>query len=433
MYPKVLVVGRVAWTANQSTLSSVFKDYPADKLAYICIETQNPDFNVCASHFQLSEIAMIKKLFKWRMSTGTNRKPNYTTTEIKSNEHTESKIQKWVRKHRSPIFLYLRELLWRVSGWKSNDMKKFIKAFNPDVVFLMSDPLPCVCRLQQYVIRVTQKPAAIFLMDDIWNYNDGFSLLRLMLRHEVKHMIPSCKIHFSISELMKEEYDRLFGIDSIILTKGIVARNEDPDFSNLHRPIKIVYTGQLIYGRDKSLERVVEAVAQINCKETVHAEIHIYTQTEITPRLKQVLDKPGVCYIHEPVPYEKVKQILEDSDVLLFIESLEKKQKNIARLSFSTKLSDYFSCAKCIIAIGDGEIAPIKYLKENNAALVCTNNEQIVDGIKQLLMNPTMISELAKNAYNLGITKHSEQLMKKRVHDAICEMANKVNTKLSNV
>lgn len=422
MYPKVLVVGRVAWTANQSTLSSVFKDYPADKLAYICIETQDPDFDVCANHFQISEIAMIKKLFKWSLSTGTKREPNNTTTEIKSIEHTESKIQKWVRKHRSPIFLYSREILWRAGGWKSNDMKRFIDEFKPDVVFLMSDPLPCVCRLQRYVISVTQKPAAIFLMDDIWNYNEGFSFLRLMLRREVKLLISLCKTHFSISELMKEEYDRLFGIDSIILTKGIVARNEDPDFTNHHKPIKIVYTGQLIYGRDKSLEKVVEAVTQINDKQPAQAEIHIYTQTEITPRLKQVLDRPGISYIHEPVPYEKVKQILEESDVLLFIESLEKKHKNVARLSFSTKLSDYFSCAKCIIAIGDGGVAPIKYLKENNAALVCTSNEQIVNGIKQLLKNTAMISELAKNAYNLGITKHSEQLMKKRAREAICKM-----------
>ena len=69
-YPKVLIVGRVAWTANQSTLSSIFHNYPAENLAYICIETQEPDYGCCANHFQISEIALIKRLFNKKTKTG---------------------------------------------------------------------------------------------------------------------------------------------------------------------------------------------------------------------------------------------------------------------------------------------------------------------------------------------------------------------------
>lgn len=419
MYPRVLVVGRVAWTSNQSTLSSVFKDYPADKLAYICIETHEPDFKACRNHFQISEVALLKRIVNRKTKVGIIRSQQSVTNEVKSLERAESKIIKWVRTHRLPIFLHVRELLWRLGGWKSEELKDFIDNFKPEVVFFMSDPLPLVCRLQRYVLNLSKRPAAIFLMDDIWNYNDGFSFIRFLLRKEVKKLIPECKAHFSISELMKEEYDKIFGVDSIILTKGIKPKEIDPDYATLHNPIKIVYTGQLIYGRYKSLEKVVEALCAVNQNGTISAQIHIYTQTEITPHLKLMLDKPGISYIHKPVSYDKVLQILEDSDILLFIESLEKRQRNIAKLSFSTKLSDYFSCGKCIVAIGDAGIAPIKYLSENKAAYVCTTNEQIQEGIIRLIERPEMISTFAKNAYNLGQLKHNEQMMKNRVIEVL--------------
>lgn len=66
MKPKILIVGRVAWTAEHSTLCSVFKDYPADRLAYICIESKTPDFSKCANHLQISELLMVKNIPSFR-------------------------------------------------------------------------------------------------------------------------------------------------------------------------------------------------------------------------------------------------------------------------------------------------------------------------------------------------------------------------------
>ena len=51
----VLVVGRVAWTKEQSTLNSIFNFYPAENLAYICIETHDPEFDQCPNHFHLPQ------------------------------------------------------------------------------------------------------------------------------------------------------------------------------------------------------------------------------------------------------------------------------------------------------------------------------------------------------------------------------------------
>lgn len=414
-YPKVLIVGRVAWTANQSTLSSIFHNYPAENLAYICIETQEPDYGCCANHFQISEIALIKRLFNKKTKTGRRREPSIQSNEEQSLERSEASTMRWVRKHRSSLFLYVRELLWRFGGWKTKELQDFIHDFNPDVLFFVGDPLPLINRLHKYVLNVTGLPAAIFMMDDIWSYKIGHTLLRYLLRKEVKSLIPACSAHFAISEMMKREYDDLFNINCVILTKAITERETKPEFFHLHHPIQMVYTGKLIYGREKSLAKVAEALSEINADGKVKAELHIYTQTEITTKLDKVLNIKRSSYLHKPVPYAAVAKVLEASDVVLFVESLEHSQKYIARLSFSTKVTDYLASGKCIVAIGDKEIAPIDYLKNNNAALVCSDYEEIKRQIMELLNEPERIGLYAECGYNLGIRNHNEDLMEKRL------------------
>ena len=321
----------------------------------------------------------------------------------------------WVRKHRSSFFLYVRELLWRMGGWKTRELQDFIHDFNPDVLFFVGDPLPLMNRLHRYVLKLTGLPAAIFMMDDIWSYKNGHTLLRYQLRREVRNLIPACKAHFAISEMMKREYDDLFNINCVILTKGIAEREIKPDFSHLHHPIQMVYTGKLIYGRDKSLAKVAEAISEINANGSIKVELHIYTQTEITPQLDKTLNIQGNSFLHKPFPYSEIEKILKESDIVLLVESLERKQKYIARLSFSTKVADYLACGKCIVAIGDKEIAPVDYLKRNNAALVCSDYDEIKGQILSLLNEPERIVRLGENGFYLGISKHNEKLMQKRL------------------
>ena len=413
MRPKILIVGRVAWTTEHSTLCSIFKDYPADKLAYICIESKSPDLSICAHHLQLSEILLAKNIVKKSLPVATIRYRNQVDEISNRLEKNEGKVGGWFRRHRSILFLYLREILWLIGRWKGQPLKKFIEDFDPDYLFFLSDPLPLINRIENHILDITNKPAALFMMDDIWSYKNGRTIYRYLLRRQVKTLIPRCKTHFAISELMKHEYDKIFDIDSIILTKGINA-----DFAKYKPfrsyPIKFVYVGQLIYGRDKTLLRVAEVLNKINSRSTLKAELHVYTPTHLSPEYIKQFKNCRNTIFHRPVPYNDVEQILLDSNVVLFVESLEKKHRNIAWLSFSTKITDYLQCARCIFAIGDANIAPIAYLNENEAAITCDSLNQIEEKIIELVKNPQMIDYFAEKAYHLGKNKHSSDLMRKR-------------------
>ena len=419
-YPKILIVGRVAWTKDESTLSGIFNGYPADMLAYICIETRQPDISRCGKHFQISETAMIRRLFKWSTKTGN------TITSVdfgidKINERQEQAILNCIRSHRSIFYLYLRELLWLMGGWKTKTLKTFILEFQPDVVFCVGDPLPLMNKLQRYVLKKANVPGAIFMMDDIFSYKTSHTLsqkiYRWLLRRQVRSLMGVCDAHFAISPKMQRECDSLFGIHSVLLTKGIeiVAKPLD----KIHQPIKLVYTGNLLYGRMSTLAVVARTISSFNASGHTKALLNIYTQTKLSKEQRDLLEIEGVSQLHAPVAYNDLPKIYEQSDIVLFVESLEEKNKYVARLSFSTKLTDYLASGRCIFAVGAADTAPMEYLQEAKIAVTCGNENEIEDNLLQLLTHPNTIIELAERSLNYGKEHHNSQLMHKRLLETI--------------
>ena len=90
-----------------------------------------------------------------------------------------------------------------------------------------------------------------------------------------------------------------------------------------------------------------------------------------------------------------------------------------ARLSFSTKLTDYFRSGKCILAVGNGDTAPMEYLKEKDAAICASNSEEIINAIKLLTENGEVIPEYAQKAYNCGKENHDKKEIQKRLFEKI--------------
>lgn len=422
---KVLVVGRIAWTKDESTLSSIFCDYPADKISYICIETRKPDFSRCKRHFQISEIAMIRKLFMWNVKTGNALISEKAIIDF-DNEKQEKRVLRHVRAHRSILFLFLREILWWFGGWKSKGLKRFISDTKPDVIFCVGDPLPLMNKLERFVIKQAGKPAALFLMDDIYSYTTCHNIqnrfYRWMLRRQVIPLIKSCKKHFAISPKMKSECDELFGTNCVLLTKGIEIFSKP--LQQVHSPISIVYTGNLLYGRLGTLAAIAKTIERINNLGQCKALLNVYTQTELDDEKRHLLDIPGVSYLHKPVPYSCLSGIYEASDIVLFIESLEEQYKYVARLSFSTKLTDYMASGRCIFAVGAEDIAPMEYLRDADIGILCSSIKEVDEKLTDLLLHQEKILSLAKKSFVFGKEYHSKEIMQDRLINNLIMVTN---------
>lgn len=429
--PKILIVSRLVWddSSNSNTLGNLFKNYDPEKIARIYIETKRPNTTCCHHFFQISEFSLVKKLFNWRLKTGrvidTNAKYETAFNE-KENDTAkkEASTFSFIRGHRSWIFTLCRDILWALNGWKSKELKKFILDFNPDVIWLDGSPLILMNRLNNYVFRTARKPAVTFLMDDVYSYKSCTSiwsrLYKFFLRKYVKKTVENCNHVFVASPKMKKEYDEVFNVESTFITKSIDSNLSCRVNKTTQDPVKLVYLGNVLIGRLDTLCLISQAISEINSGD-VRIELDIYTGDPIDDAHQKLLNVSGVS-VYGLVPYSKVPEILNSCDVQVFVEALTGKKKNIARLSFSTKIIDYITSGKCILAVGPNDIAPIEYFKEEDAALVASSKNEIKKCLQNLLETGT-IESYARKALECGKLKHNREQMDKLIFSKLREVA----------
>ena len=344
--------------------------------------------------------------------------------------NSEKKLYAKAHKKKSWFMTIMREIVWSLGRWKTKALDKFIEDFNPDVYFIPIYPVSYMGKIQRYILKKYPRPYVCYLADDNYSYKpcgkNPFALLhRFFLRKQVRYLAKNCTEMFTITKTEALDTDKLFGTHSVVLTKGIDYDGLDFVEPAPAVPVKMVYTGNLLIGRGSSLVAISKAMANIN-KDGLKITFDIYSPTRLDKKTMRILNDNG-CTFHDAVPKQEIESIQKNADVVVFAESLEKAHKYAARLSFSTKLTDYFKSGKCIFAIGDKAIAPIEYLKENDAAVIATDYKEIEEKLKALIESPETIKRYGRNAFECGRRNHEESKVKKTFTDTFIRAANHGN------
>lgn len=413
--PKVLVVSTNAWRDNTgiNTLIEFFKCWNPDRIAQIYTKSTLPKTTVCNKFFSISENAVMRSVINRSITTGREvYNENVNSIADNPSAEEEQKIYSSYKGKVRELLSFCREIVWKFGKWKTVELDRFIDKFDADVLFIPIYPTIYMGRIQKYIISRTRKPVVSYLADDNYTYKsvhkDPFSLIhRHILRKYVKYIVEHSAKLMVIAPKQKEEYDRIFGVDSVVMTKGIDF--EPFESYKVGKPITMVYTGKLIIGRWKSLAAIAEAFESIN-RDGIKIVLDIYTTDSLTDEQNRLLNRNG-CSVKGALTLEQVKAVQKEADILVFVESLEKKFRNTARLSFSTKITDYLRSGKCIFAIGDKDIAPIDYFRRYDSAVTATSYEQISEKVTELVNTPDLVLEYAKKAYDCGVEHHERSKM----------------------
>jgi hypothetical protein len=210
---------------------------------------------------------------------------------------------------------------------------------------------------------------------------------------------------YGISRELCEEYSAIFKKDFKLLRKGCSFTNTITK-NFVIKPIRLVYTGNLYYGREKILKIIADQLEKINAG-VVKIMLQIYTPADITPRLDIMLNRTESSHVMGFLSYEDVKKVLADADIVLHVESFESKQANSVRLSFSTKITDCMQSGSCIMAIGPDNISSINFLKNIGSAIVVTDLADLHYTLNDLVNNPDQIIVKAKQLNEYAIKNHN--------------------------
>jgi len=125
---KILVLSHSEWDdANSfgSSFSNILGDIDSIELANVYCRTGKPNTNSCNVFFQITEKSLIKNLIFYRNPSGQIvKRSSPAITEFDTNPDHGSIWINFVKKTRWIVFFWLRDLIWYIGRWKSNELKK---------------------------------------------------------------------------------------------------------------------------------------------------------------------------------------------------------------------------------------------------------------------------------------------------------------------
>lgn len=416
-FNRVLVVSHNSFSDRQNngkTLGAFFHGWDKEKLAQIYLTTDVPSFSVCERFFQLTDFDVLRRLFDFRHDGRVVLADSVNALSDVKSEVQKSWVVGFVRNRIGPFFRFSRDLLWGIAGFKTKKIKEFIEDFNPEVVFFQSSSGVFAFQLVKWICRKYNLPLVVQTTDDYLSpkktLNPFFWIqyFRLVAIYKWAAMYAGSII--AISDDMKDEYSSRFGgnyhvaMNAFELSHVGVRKNQTNE-------VRFLYAGNLGLNRWRVLAEIGESLSDIYKEHGVRGFLSIYSLIDPGPSVVSRLNCDGFSSFMGAVGPDDLQKIRANSDVLVHVESFDKNDIFITRLSISTKIPEYLASGRCIYAVGPGNVASIKYIIKNNLGF-CTDDYRR-DRIKKDLLDIVLSPERRKYYADIG------QLVAKTRHNPI--------------
>lgn len=410
---KILIVSNTAWNNNNSfgnSFSDIWGGIENIEVANIYCRKGIPCNHMKGKFYQIDEELIIKSIWNRKLATGY---------EIENcidgkNMPIHVKYYDFIRKLRFRIFYWLRDMIWALGKWKTNELNKFIDDFKPDIMFQPVYYSTYINKIALFVKEKCNIPMVCYISDDNYGLRHfSLSLMywieRLYKRKYVKKVIDTCDFLYVISDIQKKEYDPIFKKPSAILTKCKDFKGEAPVKEKYNNPLKLVYMGNIDSARGKTLSILAECIGKINDQENKMI-LEIYTLSPLRNKVIKRMRAKGV-YLRQAVKTDEVEKVQSEADILVHIDPMDRRGALEVHQSFSTKIVDYLFRARCILAIGHPECSSMDYFLKYKAALVASSKAQIEQRLKDILNDTSILDKMARAAWDIGVQKHQRETM----------------------
>lgn len=421
---RILIISQSAWNDSNSfgnTFSNFFGGHYHNEIANLYCREEEPANSVCRFYFKITERQLIKSFF-------TRKHAGSYHTDIRFDEKNkdavrEEKFLRFFRKYRFSLFLYLRELIWKLGVWKGKALESFLIDHAPKIIFVIGFDSHYMWDLLFYCRKVTGAKLAVFFPDDIYSYKTVWPIGRIytyQTRKRILRGIHESDLLYGASPKLCQEYGIIFNKCFKPLFKGINPLKTIVK-EKLNNPIRLVYTGNLLYGRWKTLSLIAKTLHKINNSHPSFT-LAIYTQYLTNKRIQKAMNLEGTSHLFSKIPFNEVQDVLRNADIVLHVESFDLRQTKVTRFSFSTKIVDCMESGSCLLAIGPIENTSIEYLKDSKSAVVTTNPEEIEQLFLSLQNNPDTILYYAKKMNNFANLNHNLSIIKEMIKNDLEEI-----------
>jgi hypothetical protein len=135
---------------------------------------------------------------------------------------------------------------------------------------------------------------------------------------------------------------------------------------------QVTYFGNISDGRTDSLIDVANALSNLDKPYSFDVYGPVGREKDL-----QKLQSCPLLHYHQPIPYEQVRKLAEDSDLLIHVESFDPFIAKDRKNAFSTKIMDCLASGRPFLLYAPKEMAESRFLQEKGLADCANNKEQL--------------------------------------------------------
>ncbi len=396
-------------SSSDQTIRSFLGNYPKEKIFVIaCGEFNVKKYGLVSEHlFQLSikDVKFLGKILR------TNR-------EIKNGIRLPSQDQKQAAQ-RKTVRQLLRKILIDITTLApyviSDELESFIRNSKAEVIYADHTGYRGVELANSIALRFNL-PVVYHFLDDwpniIYTSSPISIPLRTLFNYKLKKFLNKCHCVLCISDVMKTEYGRRYQIKNLeVLMNCIEAPIYSPD-NNIEDSIhSFVFAGSMTLHRDETLLKICETLDNLKID---NKTLDIYCPINHWEVVKFKFNNFSFVNFRGFLPHEDLMQTLKHYNVLLFVESFDSELLLYSKLSVSTRVPEYLSVGKIILAVGPSDQGSIDYFSKLNTAFVVDNLANISDAIKLLISDKELAKEKIKNAKQVFLNNHESSSQQRK-------------------
>lgn len=410
-YPKILVISNNAFSEtsnNGKTLASFFKEFPKERVAQLYFNNEFPDDNDYYNYYRITDKEMLK-------SKVSNQGPGRTVQVPQKNKNINKVSGKslLIKFKKSNISRILRELLWMNSRWETDSLDQWLNQFSPEIVFLCAGDSGFAYDISNKIKSKFDAKLIVYITDDYILPRKSISLFWWIRRNyiftKMKHTVQQSDLFITISKEMRNTYKELFKVDSFLAMNMTTSlHRKDIIKSGNKNKIILIYAGGLHFNRYKTLHLLSKAIHEFNQKSYGRkAFLKIYSGAKPDEKIKKYLNIEDASEFYGYLNGEDLIKELNSCDIPVHVEAFDSKSIESTKLSISTKIPEYLSLKKPVLAIGPSRVASMNYLKES--AYCITEIKQISTKLQEFLNNDELKLELAKKAAEQYDENHNSE------------------------
>lgn len=398
---KVLIISHNPLSLQNNmgkTLLSLFSGFSAEELCQMYIYPSLPDGAWCNSFYRVTDKDVLKSLTHFSLPGG-----ELETSQIQNSnqpyENPEDQDFYKNRKNKSAVRRILRDVMWRFSRWDHAGLARWLEKEKPECIFVA----PGVAKfLYNFALRISRKlqiPVVTYICDEYYFVKRPAQMLdrlRLkLLKNKMEALISVSDHLVVISKELAEDYGHHFGVPASVLMTG-AERNPDGRIRTARAPQNITYFGNVRCNRYVNLAQIGQVLDKINeAKGTAYC-LRIYTG-EQDPQILDMLRRASSVDLKGFVSGAALEQAMQEADILLHTEAFDEASMDFTKHSISTKIADSLASGIPLLAYGPDCLSSMKYLKENQCAMMANAPEELEQTIVRAFFEESTRNRVAEN------------------------------------